>query len=207
MERVTIYIDGANFYHGVRSIDRRYTDFKFDFEKFCNKLANKRKLVKVKYYNAPLKFQLNPEICKQQQRLFSRLSKNPLFEINLVKRQKVSQDGNPEQHKIKGDDIKLAIDMVDDAHQNKFDVAVLISGDGDFVPLVDKIRELGKKIENVHFPKSISYNLLHLCDSNIPITKKILKKHFYREIEKLTLVDTLAGKNITLQLDENKNNI
>ena len=45
----------------------------------------------------------------------------------------------------KGVDVHLALDMHADAIDDRFDCAVLISGDGDFVPLAEKIRGLGKE--------------------------------------------------------------
>ena len=43
-------------------------------------------------------------------------------------------------------DVNIAIDMVSMAMKNEFDVAYLVSADGDFVPAVEAVRELGKKV-------------------------------------------------------------
>jgi len=53
--RVSVYIDGANFYHGIKSINEKYTDTKFDFENFIKKIIKDSILISVYYYNAPLK--------------------------------------------------------------------------------------------------------------------------------------------------------
>lgn len=45
----------------------------------------------------------------------------------------------------KGVDVYLALKMHADAIDDRFDCAVLISGDGDFVPLAEEIRGLGKE--------------------------------------------------------------
>jgi len=45
----------------------------------------------------------------------------------------------------------MALDVLDFAHDDRFDVAVLITGDGDFVPLVRKITSLGKQALLAHF--------------------------------------------------------
>ena len=45
MSKILIYIDGANFYYGIKSINDKYTDLNFDFEKYINnvlKNINKR---------------------------------------------------------------------------------------------------------------------------------------------------------------------
>ena len=43
-------------------------------------------------------------------------------------------------------DVMIATDMVAMAHENKYDVAYLISADGDFTPAVKKVRETGRKV-------------------------------------------------------------
>ncbi len=46
MERVTIYIDGSNLYHGLKNICRR-TDL--DFSRFSMWLAKGRQLIRTYY--------------------------------------------------------------------------------------------------------------------------------------------------------------
>ncbi len=46
----------------------------------------------------------------------------------------------------KGIDVELALDVLDLAHLDRFDICVLISGDADFVPLVRKLTALGKQV-------------------------------------------------------------
>ena len=43
-------------------------------------------------------------------------------------------------------DVNIAVDMVSTAMKGVFDVAYLISADGDFVPAVKAVRETGKKV-------------------------------------------------------------
>lgn len=181
MKRTSVYIDGANFFGGLRTINGRYTDSKFDFERFINKIVGKRKLIEVYYYNASLKQQINPEIFAKQQKLFSRLKKIDKFHVILCKRQRREDKEGNHYFTIKGDDIHLAIDMLKHAYQNKYDTAILISGDGDFAPLVRYVKELGKNVENYHFKGNISYDLLNECKINVGINKKTVNKFFFRE--------------------------
>ncbi len=48
--------------------------------------------------------------------------------------------------KAKGVDIALTIDMLKYAHLNNYDVAVLYAGDGDYIPLVEEIKSMGKVV-------------------------------------------------------------
>ncbi len=180
MERLSIYIDGANFFGGLRTINEKYTDTKFDFERYIQEITRNRKLISIYYYNASLKQDLNPEIFQKQQKLFERLRKIENFNLVLCKRQKRETKDGDHYFTIKGDDIHLAIDMLRDAYENKFDTAILISGDGDFAPLVRYVKQKGKKVENHHFAGNISLELLKECNVNAIIDKKIVNKFFYR---------------------------
>lgn len=53
--------------------------------------------------------------------------------------------------KSKGVDIALATDMLGNAYNDNFDVAVLVAGDGDYVPLMSEVKRLGKVVYLVFF--------------------------------------------------------
>jgi len=195
MQRVSVYIDGANFLYGIRSINEKYTDFKFDFKRYIQKLLKNRLLVDIYYYNASLKQELNPELYKKQQQFFERLRQIERFKVILCKRQRRTTKDGSDTYTIKGDDIHLALDMLRDAYENKFDVAILISGDGDFSPLVRYVRKLSKTIESSYFANNISLDLLKECNSSTIIDKKVVNEFFLREMQ-TTLADTEAGKKL-----------
>lgn len=181
MERISVFIDGENFLYGVKSINKFYTDFNFDFKRYIINLTKGKKLIDIYYFIAPLKQNLNPIIYTKQQKLLSRLRKEGI-KVVLCKRRKRDKDDGAQSHKIKEDDIRLALQMQKDAYENKFDTAILFSGDGDFVPLPEFLKERGKKMEVVYFKDSISVSLLRVCKfKGIEIDKKILNKFFYRE--------------------------
>ena len=48
-DRMMIFIDGSNLYHSLKNHFNR-TDL--DIGKFCNKLLEKRRLIRIYYYNA-----------------------------------------------------------------------------------------------------------------------------------------------------------
>ena len=56
-------------------------------------------------------------------------------------------------------DIQIAIDIISLAYENKYDTAVLVSGDGDFLPVAQKLCELSKKLEVWAFKYSLAYVL------------------------------------------------
>lgn len=62
-----------------------------------------------------------------------------LFQRHL----KIKRDGSPEE---KGIDVWLALEAYEMASLKKYDVCVLIAGDSDFVPLVNKLNTLGSRV-------------------------------------------------------------
>ena len=179
-KRDSIYIDGANFVYGIKTINQRYNDFMFDFERFAKKIIKNNILIKVKYYNASLKRKLNITKWERQQKLFNRLRKLKNFEVILCKRQKRLNKLDEEYYSIKGDDIQLAIDRIIDATQNRYDKAVLVSGDGDFTPLIRSIKSIKKDVEIYAFKDTCSDYLINNTDFTF-INKKLVNQCFYRE--------------------------
>ena len=76
---------------------------------------------------------------------------------------------------VKGDDVYLAVDLVSGAYENLYDTAIIISGDEDFVPAIQKAQKLGKKVINAYFKSTSSNYLKHTCDESICMDK-IIKK-------------------------------
>ncbi|MBI1834003.1 MAG: NYN domain-containing protein [Candidatus Andersenbacteria bacterium] len=75
----------------------------------------------------------------------------------------------------KGDwDVGIAMDVL--RLQPKIDAAVLVSGDGDFVPLVQFAREHGLRVEVLAFRESTSKLLVEAVDSFIDLSSD--KKRF-----------------------------
>ena len=72
-------------------------------------------------------------------------------------------------------DIKIAIDIISLAYEDAYDTAVLVSGDGDFIPVVKKIKELDKEVEVWAFKYSMA-NMLkeELGQENINYIDDIL---------------------------------
>jgi len=64
----------------------------------------------------------------------------------------------------KGDwDVGIAMDTIELAP--KLDTVILVSGDGDYVPLVHHIRAMGCRVEGLAFKKSCSSKLVEALDS------------------------------------------
>jgi len=180
VERISIYIDGANFVYGIKTLNPKYSDYHFDFENFIKMLVGNDDLIDIFYYNASLKQAINPRRFREQQKLLARLRKITKCKVVLCKRQKRFNKEDEEYYTIKGDDISLALDMLNDAWGDKYDKAILISGDGDFAPLLRYVKDKKKKVEVISFEDIASKNLLNEAVRFNFINKKIANKFFWR---------------------------
>ena len=61
-------------------------------------------------------------------------------------------------------DIRLTIDAIDLLYSSPVDTFVVVSGDADFVPLVNKLRSSGKMVIGAGRQKSTSATLVKACD-------------------------------------------
>lgn len=76
----------------------------------------------------------------------------------------------------KGVDIYIATDMLRLAYNNAYDVAILVSGDGDFSTAVEAVQDLGKHVENAISRSSISMELRRTCDVFVEITQDMFDR-------------------------------
>jgi len=183
MKRAAVFIDGNNFYFGLRKLYGKDKSLKhFDFREFARFLAGENNVVAIYYYNALLDKGHNLEKYESQRGFFEELRKIPNFNLVLCKLLKRSITGTDKfYYIIKEDDINMAVDMVENACDDNFDVAVLVSGDGDFVPAVRSVKKKGKLVKNVYFKNSSSRNLKNFCDGSLELTKETLNRFFGRK--------------------------
>ncbi|MDD5416866.1 MAG: NYN domain-containing protein [Candidatus Aenigmarchaeota archaeon] len=173
--RVMIFIDGSNFYHSCKDSFSIH-HYNVDFIKLINLLVGNRMLVKVRYYNASLDRGMDAEKYWGQQKFFEYLRKLPGFEVVLCRMRKDRNKSGNISFAVKGDDINIASDMVGDAYENIYDTAILISGDGDFVPAIKRVQKIGKIVENAYFVVSFSNHLKGVCNKSVEINKEMINK-------------------------------
>lgn len=155
-ERVAIFIDGSNLYHGLKNY---LGHARIDFKAFCDTLVGDRYLTRIYYYNAPKDATTDPENYKHQQQFFNSLKKVPFLDLKLGRLEK-RMGGYIE----KGVDLLITVDMIRYATNNAYDTAILVSGDGDYAPLLEFLKGFGKHIENAYFSQGCSYNLKNHSD-------------------------------------------
>lgn len=165
-ERVSIFIDGSNLYHSLKALE----GIKIDFEKLVKELSKDRILTNAFYYIAPLDITVNEEKYWKHQKFLSELEKIPGFKVVLCTLRKYQKDDGTFGFEVKGDDVFLANDLFVGAYENLYDVAILVSGDEDFIPIVNTLKRLKKKTENAFFMATSSKKLRKLCDKAINLS-------------------------------------
>lgn len=147
----SVFIDGPFLFHCSQNLNVR-----IDFRKLKDILVEPDEhLVSVNYYTAlPLDHEMD-ERHRSFLRILTRDLKIRVRSVPLLKNPQ-SDEGH---HYSKGEDILLACDMVRGAYLNHYDIAVLISGDGDFTPAVQHVLDAGKQVSVVSFKNSLSHTL------------------------------------------------
>jgi len=152
----SLYIDGSFLFHHAQSIKER-----IDFKKLKSLFTREEGdyLVCAAYYTA---LPSDSEIEEKHRRFIRILKKEVRVKVKSVPLLKINGSAHNSEFNprySKGEDILLACDMVRGAALNMYDEAILISGDGDFIPAVRMVQELGKRVTIAAFRDSLNRNL------------------------------------------------
>lgn len=124
-KRVYVYMDGSNFYWNLK--ETGFANMNFKFKEFIDSLVGDRKLEGIRYYI--VSSGKSQKLHKKQQILFEKLKKAGIY----IVRGKIRQIGKIFTEK--GVDVRIAIDLIEGAYENRYDEAILISSDGDLTRL------------------------------------------------------------------------
>ncbi|MAF85456.1 MAG: NYN domain-containing protein [Dehalococcoidales bacterium] len=170
-DRVMIFIDGSNLYHSLKNYFRRAD---IDIGKFGRKLLEKRRLVRIYYYNARVGRKEEPERYKDQQAFFNGINATPYTELRLGRLVYINWPSAPPYEK--GVDIQLATDMITHSFKNNYDVAILVAGDNDYVGALQAVKDNGRNTEVALFGKeSTSLQLREVADRVITVNARFIK--------------------------------
>ena len=170
-DRIMVFIDGSNLYHSLKGHFKR-TDI--DIGKFCKKLLDKRRLVRIYYYNAIVGRREEPERCQRQQSFFNSVRSVPYCELRLGRLVYINWPNVPPYEK--GIDILLTTDFLTHSFKNNYDVAILVTGDSDYVGAVQAVKDNGKNVEVALFGKErTSRALRDVSDKVITIDGRLLR--------------------------------
>ena len=170
-DRVMVFIDGSNLYHSLKTHFNR-TDL--DIGKFCQKLIEKKRLVRNYYYNAVVGMKQEPERYRHQQAFFSSVQAVPYTELRLGRLVYNNWPATPPYEK--GIDIMLTTDLLTHSFKRNYDVAILVAGDTDYVGAIQAVKNNGQNVEVALFGKeSSSRPLRDVADRVITIDGRLLR--------------------------------
>lgn len=150
--RIGIFLDVQNLYHSAKNLYGSRVNYK----ELIQGLATGRKIIRV------LAYVVTSDPQTGEDAFFGALEKEG---IELRNKELQIYPGGIK----KADwDVGLAIDAVKLA--SSLDVIILVTGDGDFIPLVDYLRDgLGKIVEVAAFGRATSSKLRETADSFVDI--------------------------------------
>lgn len=181
MERVVAYVDGFNLYFGLRSKGwKRY--YWLNIQALVqNLLKPSQALVSTKYFTARIVGP--PDKQERQSTYIEALGTLSEFEIFYGKYQlnprQCSQCGfQDEVPNEKMTDVNIAVELLKDAYQDEFDVALLISADSDLVPPVKTVRQLfpNKRVVVASPPGRYSLGLVESANTSFVISRRNIAK-------------------------------
>jgi len=190
MERVIAYVDGFNLYFGLKSKGwRRY--YWLNIQMLAqNLLKPNQRLLLTKYFTARIAGP--PDKEKRQSTYIEALETLSEFQIfygkyQLNPRQCSNCGFQDEVPNEKMTDVNIAVEILKDAYQDEFDVALLISADSDLVPPVKTVRELfpNKRVVVASPPGRYSIGLANSASKSFVISRRnVAKSLLPEEIEK-----------------------
>jgi uncharacterized LabA/DUF88 family protein len=170
-DRVMMFIDGSNLYHSLKDNFKR-TDI--EMGKLAQKMLDRRRLIRVYYYNARVGRKEEPERYISQQSFFNSVSSTPYFELRLGRLVYVNWPHSPPYEK--GVDIQLATDLLTHSYKNNFDIAILVAGDNDYVGALQAVKDNGKNVEVALFGRAqTSRQLREVADRVIVMDGRFLR--------------------------------
>lgn len=189
MKKVIFYIDGFNFYYGLKrsmSVDSKWLRaYWIDVVKFCEQFIGEgQALEKVVYFTAtPLSVGkskrqsafLNANKALNGERF--EIVRGKYMEKSIVCKYCGADISQPEEKRT---DVNISVRMVGDAAHNVADIYALISADSDLIPPVSYILENFPKAQvKVYFPPSDFSK--DIRDALLAVGRRptLLKKSFY----------------------------
>ncbi len=188
-ERVIVYVDGFNLYFGIREAGLENCKW-LNIKKLSNTILKaNQELVEVKYFTS--RVSNNPEKQKRQSTYLEALETENIkiyyghFQKDTIECKRCLNTWLNYNEKMT--DVNIATQLMVDAYKDKFDMALLISGDSDLVQPIKAIHEnFTQKRVFVAFPPKRFNNSVGLVakGSEIIGRKKLVDSQFPPEVTK-----------------------
>ncbi len=143
--RVIVYIDGFNLYFGLKA--KRWRKYYWlDLKRFAKSLLKPDQiLVDVKYFSArisgpPAKQRRQSAFLEANQRLETCQMYFGHYQEEPRRCPKCGESYSVPHEKMT--DVNIVVELLTDAVKDRFDTAILVSGDSDLSPVIVKVRDL-----------------------------------------------------------------
>jgi uncharacterized LabA/DUF88 family protein len=167
-ERVMIFFDAPNFQNHLK---RDYYGRFVDWKQLFDKLVGPRTLVEIHFHTTEQDPKVDIRKFQKQQRFLSGLAKSI---PGLIPKAHAMQLING-VYKEKDVDHALCGIMGLAAGADRYDTAILVAADRDYVTTVDTVRSVGKRVELALFPYARADELKGVCDRVHYFTDEWLK--------------------------------
>ena len=201
-QKVIVYVDGFNFYYGLKGDLKWKRYYWLDIVKFFEKFMKPdQELIKVKYFSARPD---NQEKNARQYAFFQANMENSRFQLILGKylKKKITcfNCGNIiNTYEEKESDVRIATQIVSDSYEKNCDIAIVVSADSDMIPSVELAKQAGQKVFIYFPPNHYSSNLAALANGH-PIQLSKYESRFRQGL--LPDVVHLKEKNYDLSIPE-----
>jgi uncharacterized LabA/DUF88 family protein len=159
--RVMAFIDGSNLFFSAKEKDLRV-----DFRAFRNLLADpgtygeEIRFIRPYYYGSTAGHKPQDSFHEKMMRMG--------YDTRILP---LRQKGDSWMEK--GVDVWLAVDMVNFAARDQYDIAVLVSGDSDYLPACRMVKDWGKTLVLISFSSSCSQELRLVADAFVDLTERV----------------------------------
>lgn len=188
-ERVIVYVDGFNLYFGMKEAGFDYCKWLDLYLLASNLIKPNQELIEVKYFTS--RVGNNPDKQKRQSTYIDALETTNVkilyghYQSSSIECKRCSNKWPTYNEKMT--DVNIATQMLIDAYQDRFDMAMLISGDSDLVPPMKAIHSLfmQKRVFVAFPPKRRNSSVALNAKGSIIIGRKnLIDSQFPNELTK-----------------------
>jgi len=176
-DRVEIFLDGSNFYNGLRG---QFGSGFYSVARLVERIRRSRLLVSLNFYTATLDHGRQPEAAAAQRRFLETLATLP-YPTHLFTRPLQYHPRWPVVPPVeKGIDAKIVEDLIVGAFDQRYDVAILLSGDRDFVEVLRLLRGRFRLSLETYYPMTRCH--LYRAIPEAFTQAEVITKKFFKAI-------------------------
>lgn len=176
-ERMCIYVDGFNLYHGLHALGRRKYLW-LDLVRLAEALRPKSEIARVKYFTADVVAE--PDAASRQAHYINALCHRHRGQFQVIRGRYQTKTKKClrchtewDHHEEKETDVNIAVHLLRDAMDKTYDSALIVSGDSDLGPAVRMVKDVrpGYFMAAAFPPKRFSAELKSLMPASFHINE------------------------------------